>query len=127
MIQNYYKAGNSWKGQPFAVLTRLTAVDGSTVLTSGNVTSITRTIGYKSAGVWFNGSPVSLTVGSTISTLSTSNGWTNDATGYNFRDIVPGSSLTNTGETRIEYIVTTSDGNNVTFVVEVNVKTPFAN
>ncbi|MEI8016868.1 MAG: hypothetical protein WCH39_01655 [Schlesneria sp.] len=127
MIQNYFKIGNVWIGSPQAIMSRLTAIDGATVLTVGNVSSITRTIGTKAAGVWSYANPVALTVSTVISALSTSNGWSNDSVGYNFRDIVPGSMLTNPGETRIEYIVNTTDGLNATWVVEANTKNPFTN
>ena len=121
MLTNYAKLATIWAGSPFAVMGRLTQIDQATVITSGNVTSISRTISVKANGKWTTGSPVSIST-SQISTLSTANGWTADSVGYNFRDIVPGASLTSPGETRIAYVVTTTDGNNCTFVAEALVK-----
>ena len=123
---NTFGVGDVWLGSPIQTMTRLYAFDGVTLLTTGNVTSVKRSIGVKVNGVWVAGDVRTIPVSSVISGVQVANGWSVDSVGYNFRDVVPASLLATAGLTRIDYVVTTSDGNSVPFVTEANVRDPFS-
>lgn len=125
MTATIYSSQAIWQGTTLVVMSRMTQVDGQTAIILANVSTITRTIGTMIGGMWSIGSPVSLVVSTVIGALSTANGWTVDAIGYNLRDIVAASLLNVVGNSEVEYTITLTDGTVSILVIAVDVKAVF--
>ena len=93
------------EGNSFAVLARWTGLDGAAVTQSSIASGTYTVVQIATDGSATKASPVTMTIASVFfNTLATTHGWTRDETGWNFRLIVPGSSVTaETGTLRIQF------------------------
>ena len=108
------------EGNSFAILARVTGLDGAAV-TQASIASGTYTVvQIAEDGTPTVGSPVTMTINSVFyNALALTHGWTRDGTGWNFRLIVPGSSVTaETGTLRIQFDLVDASGYAVKAYVE---------
>ena len=108
------------EGNSFAVLARVTGLDGA-VVTQSSIASGTYTVVLiDQDGTATKAAAVVMTIASVFfNVLATTNGWTRDTTGWNFRLIVPGSAVTaETGTLRVQFDLVDASGYAIKAYVE---------
>ena len=114
--------GSCWEGCNFTCMARMEGADAAAI-TQSSVSSIDGKVFDKNSST---DTETTLTVAvatSVFNTLQTDARWDVDATGYNFRFTVPGSSIPDGGKTYIvEYVFTMADGSIEAAVFEIVAK-----
>ena len=102
---------------PIVSLQRVVGLDG-VALTQAGVASIARTVWDLGTSKMDDppsqvaaGTGIPVVADTIFDTLQTDNGWTEDTTGYNFRDVVPAVAFPDAGHRyRVEYLLTLAGG-----------------
>lgn len=96
-------------GNSIAVLARVVGVN-QILITQSSVASISRTIYQVGTGDIVTGPTTLLDTTVVFDVLQTDYEWDIDATGYNWRDIISGTLLTQSGALKIVYTIVDSGG-----------------
>jgi hypothetical protein len=90
--------GEVWEGYPATVVARVTGENGADIV-KASITAITYTVYDQKTGAVTKTSTALVVADVVFDTLQTDDRWTIDATGYNFRFVVPGAAFPNGGTT----------------------------
>ena len=114
------------QGGDWLVLGRLLREDSSThnmvACVPADVTSVTRYVVDLKDGatVLFDDSLVVSTI--ILASLSAGNVWSLDTIGFNFRDQIPGSKLTNSDGVELQYVIVLADSTVVKLHIDIDLK-----